>query len=434
MAVPTKQSLLKQHKSVGNFKSQTNTNASSYGLNAAPAKRQVFGDVSNTAHALVELAPKDKDYSKSRVHALSSRLDKTSNTTTDKDTRSSVGGALLRPAQRGLGPLPAHNISTAPKPPTHLDMPLVKPIAAKKATFIYSDGQSKHNIGRDQASGVESRFKNPRHFKSQPQLRSGPQMIPAVSRVSDKHTNSAGELINHDRAGLLRNVHHDARPAQERPINPAAAPMQRFELDVNDNLSRMDDGASDATYEDALENLASLSSSIETEIFKQEEEQESYGSRHVTTEYDHHQDDLVNFPVSSNDHAEAQAPSDHTEPEENWDAEEDEGDYYEEQGYTTGHSFPHGDNTTGQVTTIVAPKVTAKVRDELELARLHVEKTMTPDQIEEECWDTSMVAEYGDEIFEYMRNIEVSFPVSAYRLMHDAALFCGETLSLTNGS
>ncbi len=57
---------------------------------------------------------------------------------------------------------------------------------------------------------------------------------------------------------------------------------------------------------------------------------------------------------------------------------------------------------------MLAPKFTAKVQKELDIARAIVESTTTEEQIEEEEWDTSMVAEYGEEIFAYMRKLEVS--------------------------
>ena len=44
---------------------------------------------------------------------------------------------------------------------------------------------------------------------------------------------------------------------------------------------------------------------------------------------------------------------------------------------------------------------------ELEEAKLEVQRTRTFEEIEEETWDVSMVAEYGDEIFDYMRELEV---------------------------
>lgn len=89
-------------------------------------------------------------------------------------------------------------------------------------------------------------------------------------------------------------------------------------------------------------------------------------------------------------------------------------DLYDEQGYTTAHSFKsYGDNTNG-ATTLLVPKLTAKTQQELEEAKSHVEKNRPMDDIEEEEWDVSMVAEYGEEIFEYMRELEVSNPETLF--------------------
>lgn len=83
-------------------------------------------------------------------------------------------------------------------------------------------------------------------------------------------------------------------------------------------------------------------------------------------------------------------------------------DLYDEQGYTTAHSFKsYGDNTNG-ATTLLVPKLTAMTQQELEEAKAHVKKHRPVNDVEEEEWDVSMVAEYGEEIFEYMRELEVS--------------------------
>ena len=93
------------------------------------------------------------------------------------------------------------------------------------------------------------------------------------------------------------------------------------------------------------------------------------------------------------------------EPEEYWEEEYDDG--YEGEGYVTARSFrSHGDDTTGGATTALVPKFTHKVLREIEDARLFVEATRTPEEVDDECFDTSMVAEYGEEIFEYMRSME----------------------------
>lgn len=98
------------------------------------------------------------------------------------------------------------------------------------------------------------------------------------------------------------------------------------------------------------------------------------------------------------------------EAEEYWDEEEEE-EYYDADGYTTARSLrSRGDNTTSGMTIVLAPRVTAKVERELAAAKQFVDATKTPEDVEDEAWDTSMVAEYGDEIFQYMRDLEVSGP------------------------
>jgi len=61
-----------------------------------------------------------------------------------------------------------------------------------------------------------------------------------------------------------------------------------------------------------------------------------------------------------------------------------------------------GENTTGAITTTLFPKVTSN--DKKELAQV---KKDFFDADEDDTWDVTMVAEYGDEIFEYMRELEV---------------------------
>lgn len=101
------------------------------------------------------------------------------------------------------------------------------------------------------------------------------------------------------------------------------------------------------------------------------------------------------------------------EPEEYWDEEEDEG--YEEEGYVTARSFrSKGDNTTGGQTTVLFPQMNQRVRREMVAAKHLVEATRTPEEIEDESYDTSMVAEYGDEIFEYMHLLEVKMLPNAH--------------------
>jgi G2/mitotic-specific cyclin 3/4 len=108
--------------------------------------------------------------------------------------------------------------------------------------------------------------------------------------------------------------------------------------------------------------------------------------------------------------------------EEYWDEDEDE-EYYDADGYTTARSLrSRGDNTTGGVTLVLAPRVTAKTQRELEAARLFVEANRSAEDIEDEQWDTSMVAEYGDEIFEYMHSLEERMKPNASYMDHQAEI------------
>ena len=95
-----------------------------------------------------------------------------------------------------------------------------------------------------------------------------------------------------------------------------------------------------------------------------------------------------------------------SEPEEYWDDEAEEN--YDEEGYATARSFKsRGDNTTGGATTVLFPKVNQKTRKEIAAAKELIEGSKTAEELEDEAWDTTMVAEYGEEIFSYMKDLEV---------------------------
>jgi G2/mitotic-specific cyclin 3/4 len=108
--------------------------------------------------------------------------------------------------------------------------------------------------------------------------------------------------------------------------------------------------------------------------------------------------------------------------EEYWD-EDEEQEYYDADGYTTARSLrSRSDNTTGGVTLILAPKMTAKTQRELEAAKQFVELNRSPEDVEDEQWDTSMVAEYGEEIFEYMHALEERLKPNASYMDHQAEI------------
>lgn len=153
-------------------------------------------------------------------------------------------------------------------------------------------------------------------------------------------------------------------------------------------------------YEDAVEELPQRDAYFPPELPVSEHVQ-----LHMATDTKSSQ----HLPAPGSMHSLQPAPP-VPEAEEYWDEEDDE-DLYDEQGYTTAHSFrSHGDNTTTGATTLLVPKVTSRIQEELEEAKFYVEDNRLQDDIDEEEWDVSMVAEYGEEIFQYMRELEVGRP------------------------
>ena len=101
------------------------------------------------------------------------------------------------------------------------------------------------------------------------------------------------------------------------------------------------------------------------------------------------------------------------EPEERWDEVDEEA--HEEDGYVTARSYrSRGENTTGSATVILCPHMTQNTKLEISAAEELVLATRTIEEIEDESYDTSMVAEYGEEIFDYMKQLEIKMLPNAY--------------------
>ncbi|KAI9801580.1 MAG: hypothetical protein M1825_003259 [Sarcosagium campestre] len=77
-------------------------------------------------------------------------------------------------------------------------------------------------------------------------------------------------------------------------------------------------------------------------------------------------------------------------------------DEEDDDGYTTAP-----DSTTGGATTVILPKSNEGVRTDLEAAAAIVKYYKTQEEIDEEALDTTMAAEYGEDIFAYMREMEM---------------------------
>ena len=336
------------------------------GLKAA-AKRTAFGDVSNT-----------KNLQPSNDAAIAGKKPGLENTEAPKEKNPVPP---LRPAQRPLSvsglkaiinaaPTNDANHATAAPKQTRPDVQAVVPRKAltKRSTIIFKD---KGVAERDQSTVAAHELSNwpttapvhqslvPRHAKSQSYIRAEQ---PIIRRTKSKH--------------MDKFVEEDEPHEVETPA---------FSDEIRDIHS-------DPIYQDEGDgNLSEAQDPID----------ENDGSG-VKLSLPTDKEQAAEQPTTQN--SEVNLEASFAEPEEYW--EDDDDEEYEDEGYTTARS--RGENTTGGVTTILFPQVTARVRKELAAAKLIVESTRLAEDIDEEFWDTSMVAEYGDEIFQYMRELEVS--------------------------
>lgn len=344
--------------------------ATTGGLKAA-AKRTAFGDVSNTAKSL---SIRDD----TALACVSAKVEIVKPLALpEKQT------ARARPAQRSLGAAPlkgpletqasvSHQSASAPVTKAPLSdsqqqsvyLPAAKRTQSKNSTTIYKDNGAENDVQPHHASipiadhlsvstAPVRQTLEPRHHKSQPQLKS---QQPVLRRTKSKYHEKPSDILD--------------------SIIPA-----------------------DPIYEDAREEQGITSN-------------EAYETYLKMIKYSGEEEPSIPASKSTDDATEGQqsqlpAAPHISEPEEYWEDEDEE--IYDEQGYATAHSYKsRGDNTTGGATTVLCPKVTNKSKKEVAAAKEIVESARTVEEIEDEAWDTSMVAEYGDEIFAYMRELEVS--------------------------
>lgn len=348
------------------------------GLKAA-AKRTAFGDVSNTVRPVGTTQDDSAVSGKSNGYELVKPVK-----IQDKQ------GSFLRPAQRPINaailkgmlsnkPSNTGSDTSLPAPVVGTKQPVVevqqlqsqpskrRNTLIRRSTVIYKDEDVEED-GKVESSGTVpsnapvQQSLGPRQHKSQPQLRKDQ---PVLRRTQSKY---------------LTQPEPDSRPVTAETI-----------------------------YHEASETLAEEPADEKTED-NPTELYESYMrmiNRQADEEAEEQRKEHKEGAVGKSGDSEILAAASNTEPEEYWD-EEDE-DAFDEQGYTTAHSLrSRGDTTTGGAMTLNLPKQTAKIRKELAAAKAEVEAARTEEDIEDEAWDTSMVAEYGDEIFEYMRELEVS--------------------------
>ncbi|ROV87682.1 hypothetical protein VMCG_10557 [Cytospora schulzeri] len=227
-------------------------------------------------------------------------------------------------------------------------------------------------------------------FTSQPDIRGGPIIKQTVAKKTTVVYND-----EHQQKPQTLGRQYRSQPYLKTAAQPFLRRTQSKNL-IQEGCDNVEDDIDEASYEDAMEELP--------------REQEAYFPSEmpapgpVGPAITADMEPLQPLPASASAPWTFSAPL-APELEEYSDEDYDE-DLYDEQGYTTAHSFKsYGDNTSG-ATTLLVPKLTAKTQQELEEAKSYVEKNRPRDDIEEEEWDVSMVAEYGEEIFEYMRELE----------------------------
>ena len=380
-AIPGNENIIPaSHKTAGNLKNNNNnSNMSATGALNAPPKRSAFGDVSNTARGRA-LDPNSKEAVKTRVKAASAMLaaceirpDGKENNASTKAGAFSKGNPnkQLQPAAQ-IKAAPRNNALTQQKAGNGLAQPPIRNGVTKKITAVYNDRQDNNNnnnnnmgadsevhLADDLAIVVAKLAKGPRQFKSQPSLRNGQSQQP------------------------LRFAQN--KLAMEREVSTGD----------EEETGDIDDNVTEAAYEDAVERLVE-----ECQVDVSRASAQSENMKNHSYNYDYHSTQAVenSRPAKLLPALPITESADRSEDKEN----------HKGQGYLTVRPYqPLGDNTTRNWNAILAPIVDAQAQRELDLAKMYVMQNQTDEEIEEETWDVSMVAEYGEEIFDYMRELEV---------------------------
>lgn len=342
-----------------------------------PAKRAAFGDVTNTKHNTLGRDGAKVHKAQSALHLNPTKAKQepfvVRNGSNNKENAPWANGAKSGKSQWQLdvkGSKPALQVhrEEEPAPPK-----IEKAVSASQPAKFSENWSSKPDQGPKSSSqqdvaGILSR--QPRHFKSQPHLK---QQQPTLRRTQSRQLERTETI--------------------EEGLEPSddcidLVPVPESEPDI----AGMDDATQDIPSMDVSDHYQL----VEIQDVEKDVDLEEACSVQIA-------EPVEQRAVSVASRQDTQGLS---EPEEWWDDEEEE---YEdaEQAYTTAHSFQPGDLTTN-ATTMLKPKVNAQVMRELEAARLEVLRSRQQEDIEEEEWDVSMVTEYAEEIFGYLRQQEVN--------------------------
>ncbi|KAI1458896.1 cyclin-like protein [Annulohypoxylon moriforme] len=367
-------SLHHRHKSTSNINVMNSTNASS--------KLSLNSNAAGVLNRGKPIASNDAVMSNAKSHPKGA-------VAVAQENRSHIGAkeAFLQPAQRPPKSIHSSTSMTHLRPTTNESHPISKPtIFGKRGRpiAIYNDSQTETEEEKQ---------------KTRQSNASNASQAPVISK-GDVQSQSEGHL-----EGRLDEFHMVESPklSQER----GHSSTRPIEEDVTE-----------AIYLDAVEELSNEASPASASDYPKELSDgwqspklgDYMGELAVAVHEDNDvQDDIPDYEeVSADVRALKPLP---IPTDDQIDFSDYEDDYSDNQGYTVQHS-PGA--TTGFVTmAVVPPKLTKKGAAELEAAKLLVHSKYY-DEPPEETWDIGMVAEYGDEIFEYMREMEIQLLPKAH--------------------
>ncbi|KAI0123021.1 cyclin [Xylariales sp. AK1849] len=373
---PAKQTIHQRHKSTGHLLGQ----ATAGGLQGA-AKRSAFADRSNTAKSVILPYDDSKMVKSHHSQVAKSKENDTSGHGIPKD-------AFSRPAQRpsskGASNLPSVTNSYI-MPLAGGDSHLPPHKQSKRATtIVYNDNRPATSSGSSEAVSE--------HIEA---LRGLEYPGPAAPLVRQPRHHQSQPALNSSQQALQQQT--ETIPPQDTYVDSST----HWDFYSND-YDLADDNIPEAPYLDALEELPQE----QFPVLKPTKGHFHCGPS-VAEQPDMHPTNLGTIQPSL-----PSLPAE--EPLEISDYEDE--DYYDDQGYTTAHSYrSRGDTTTGGTTMVVfPPKLSKKGLAEIEEAKDIVERNRTDEEMEDEAWDISMVAEYGDEIFAYMKELEMNLLPAAH--------------------
>ncbi|KAI0911164.1 cyclin-like protein [Ustulina deusta] len=339
--------------------------------------------------------------------------------------KDALNGAFFLPAQRprkAVAPSASMSQLRAVANDTHIPRR-----APSKLSFVYKDPQKEESqpVPAEPAEAVPEDWPVARASKVRPSVpTSNIKPQPPVDPTSSEQQSSQPEhskrqdeqqpshSFNHDKAQLQKLTYSSTNLPLLIPL--ADAPPR--------NSPRTDDDATEPLFVDAVEGPTQEQSEFPTNEPAQFIDAPQPHQLAVCSLLGPHGPELINSTQTSGARVEANlinyngdpyppsSVNDRAYPTYLSDCDDEDDHCYDDKGYTTAHSYrSHGDNTTGGVTTVMfPPKITKKGQAEIEIAKQIVESKRTAEEIQEDAWDISMVAEYGDDIFRYMKEQEMT--------------------------